>query len=384
MVRQINIFAHQGTMDLTLLPNVSLRANDVINIDGGAVVRLQSGSTLRADNVININVGAVVDVQTGATLHATNAININVGAVVDVQTGATLHADDLINIDRGAVFELRSGATLRSDNAITIDRGTLRLQTGATLAAGSMLVTGGQLTGSGSVDVAGEVLNQGVVAPDTHAALTIEANYRQRVTPTRTGTLRLEFTGEEPDQFSQLIVVGRARLAGTLELVDSEDFVTLPGDVFEVLFYGERSGRFDTISNPDRPGLTYDPQYGDLSLTLSTSAVKGDANLDGRVDETDLTVMAANWKRSVGDRGWIFGDYNEDGTVNLIDLVITADHWQAGVPAGAASPGPLDLQAFMAAVPEPSSAALLIAALPFLLLRRPLRRSPAAVQWHLP
>ena len=63
---------------------------------------------------------------------------------------------------------------------------------------------------------------------------------------------------------------------------------------------------------------------------------KGDTNLDGQVDVTDLGALATNWQTA---SNWVGGDFNYDGFVDVTDLGILATNWQAGVgnPLGAGS-----------------------------------------------
>ena len=80
----------------------------------------------------------------------------------------------------------------------------------------------------------------------------------------------------------------------------------------------------------------------------------GDANLDGKVDGSDVTILAGNWQKGVDDglsASWGEGDFNGDGKVDGSDVTILAGNWQAGVTAVAAS------------VPEPSMIVLLLAAI---------------------
>ena len=77
----------------------------------------------------------------------------------------------------------------------------------------------------------------------------------------------------------------------------------------------------------------------------------GDANLDGQVTATDLNALALNW-RATGVTSWSQGDFTGDGIVDASDLNAMALNWQSGIAAAAtASP---------AAVPEPSSVAMLL------------------------
>lgn len=82
--------------------------------------------------------------------------------------------------------------------------------------------------------------------------------------------------------------------------------------------------------------------------------VAGDANRDGKVDGSDVTILADNWQAGVpnGDSNvtWAMGDFNGDHMVDGSDVTILADNWQYGVTSVAAS------------VPEPSTLVLLLAA----------------------
>ena len=82
--------------------------------------------------------------------------------------------------------------------------------------------------------------------------------------------------------------------------------------------------------------------------------VAGDANGDGKVDGSDVTILAGNWQKGVNDgltATWAEGDFNGDGKVDGSDVTILAGNWQYGVEASSAS------------VPEPSTIILLVSAL---------------------
>ena len=80
-------------------------------------------------------------------------------------------------------------------------------------------------------------------------------------------------------------------------------------------------------------------------------AIAGDANGDGCVDGSDVTILAANWQVGVNDgetATWEMGDFNGDGKVDGSDVTILAGNWQYGITSSAAT------------VPEPSVAVLLL------------------------
>ena len=93
-------------------------------------------------------------------------------------------------------------------------------------------------------------------------------------------------------------------------------------------------------------GIHYNYQIGEIEFYLGeTALIPGDANNDGKVDGSDVTILAGNWQVGVGGVGgatWAMGDFNGDGAVDGSDVTILAGNWQHGVSADAAS------------VPEPS------------------------------
>jgi hypothetical protein len=82
----------------------------------------------------------------------------------------------------------------------------------------------------------------------------------------------------------------------------------------------------------------------------------GDANLDGKVDINDLTIVLSHY----GQTGttWSQGEFTGDGTVDINDLTIVLAHY--GQSLGSSAGG-------MAAVPEPGALVLLTVGLAGLL-----------------
>lgn len=74
-----------------------------------------------------------------------------------------------------------------------------------------------------------------------------------------------------------------------------------------------------------------------------TSAVAGDANGDGRVDVSDLGIIAANYGRTSGAFRYQ-GDFNGDRRVDVSDLGVIAANY--GFGTGAAADFNQDTQAF--------------------------------------
>ena len=67
------------------------------------------------------------------------------------------------------------------------------------------------------------------------------------------------------------------------------------------------------------------------TFTYNFFVLAGDANHDGRVDVTDLGILATNWQSS--GKNFSQGDFNYDGVVDVTDLGILATNWQKSLPA---------------------------------------------------
>lgn len=94
--------------------------------------------------------------------------------------------------------------------------------------------------------------------------------------------------------------------------------------------------------------------------TVVDDAIVGDANMDGEVGLSDLSLLARNWQSGTY---WGVGDVNWDQTVNLSDLSLLARNWGRS-ESDALAPA-------LSTVPEPTTGLLLLTVgLPALLRRR--------------
>ncbi len=107
----------------------------------------------------------------------------------------------------------------------------------------------------------------------------------------------------------------------------------------------------DAESTILRLGFANDPAYVDsivVDLKIGMQNYPGDANHDGRVDEIDATLLAANWGAQ-GGATWNQGDFNGDGNVNNTDAAVIAANWLHNF-----------LEPTAVAVPEPSTTCLFV------------------------
>ena len=75
---------------------------------------------------------------------------------------------------------------------------------------------------------------------------------------------------------------------------------------------------------------TFRGQTVDNTSVLVRYTAAGDGNLDGTVDLTDFTFLAANFNGT--GKTWLQGDYNYDGNVDLTDFTFLASNFNQTLP----------------------------------------------------
>jgi hypothetical protein len=167
---------------------------------------------------------------------------------------------------------------------------------------------------------------------------------------------------------------------GTLDLTNNSFYINYgsnPDPISQIAGYidsgydgGTWKGAGITSSTAQTNSASYGIGYADSAdpgnpagLSRGTIEIKytllGDANLDGKVNGADFTLMAASFNDSVTN-GWDEGDFNYDGKVNGNDFVLLADNFNQFASQSAVSAADLiALNSFAAAnglatnVPEP-------------------------------
>ncbi len=107
---------------------------------------------------------------------------------------------------------------------------------------------------------------------------------------------------------------------------------------------------------------TFHGQSVDNNSILITTALLGDANLDGNVDLSDLSTVLNNFGQSTP--AWTSGNFDNAPTIDLTDLSNVLNNFGAAPLFAVQSP------AIPIATPEPASLALALHAAPLLLKRR--------------
>ena len=113
---------------------------------------------------------------------------------------------------------------------------------------------------------------------------------------------------------------------------------------------GDFSERNHMYLVPLSSGLAFNSASGHSYLPLA-----GDANVDGKVDFSDLLTLAQNYGATGAT--WAQGDFNADGTVDFGDLLALAQNYGQTVDSSqgfALDRGAANVAQDSAAVPEPS------------------------------
>jgi autotransporter-associated beta strand protein len=112
------------------------------------------------------------------------------------------------------------------------------------------------------------------------------------------------------------------------------------------------------------PKTTYKGASVDTSSIIVTAALLGDANIDGKVDLSDLNIVLNNLGSTT--TAWALGNFDHAATIDLTDLNDVLNHLGTSLPAGvAATDG-----GGASAVPEPASLSILGSAAATLMLAR--------------
>jgi len=253
-----------------------------------------------------------------------------------------------------------------SDGAVVI--GDNNSATAALNLSGGKLVTKALLKGDGgSFDFTGGVLsaetvgfdlanNGGTLAPGTEVVgSSIGMTHVMGDLALTSGVLELEVGGTATGEADTLIVDGLTTLGGTLRVVP----IDLGGGLFtpqlgdQVPIVASQlgtGGMFDDFDLPELPaGLEWALMQGAIANYLEVVAatpLAGDYNDDGVVDAADYTV----WRDALASGSPLLNETASPGVVDEEDY----HAWKTGFGAG-------DGGGALAAVPEPSAFALVIA-----------------------
>jgi len=158
---------------------------------------------------------------------------------------------------------------------------------------------------------------------------------------TDSGSLKLVWNEEGSQVFKAYFrEVGQTGWTSLTEDLEVDDWTGLtPESYFTVAVGGFDEGTGQALGDGSKMYLD------DFSIDITPEGTPGDANLDGNVNDDDLSLLLANW--GAGDE-WREGDFNLNRNVNDDDLSLLLANWTG---AGGQAPEPAGLALLMLAVP---------------------------------
>ena len=120
-------------------------------------------------------------------------------------------------------------------------------------------------------------------------------------------------------------------------------------------------GYAENSSLPLGPYTTFRSEPVDDTSILITYTRTGDANLDGVVNDDDVTIVGATYAPGVLQPHWALGDFDYNGFVDDDDVTLLGAFYDPSAPPLAAPTAESAVSA--AAVPEPGTSVLLASAL---------------------
>ena len=93
------------------------------------------------------------------------------------------------------------------------------------------------------------------------------------------------------------------------------------------------------------PYTTFRGQPLDATSIVITYTVTGDANLNGKVDDDDVTIVGATYAPVVPQPHWALGDFDYNGFVNDDDLTLVGALYKTDQAFSHTSPAPAGLMA---------------------------------------
>ena len=288
-----------------------------INLAGGALtihgtLANQTGGTIQGDGNLTADAG----ITNSGTIALAGTSNVT-GAVDNTAAGTI----KLSGVQPNVFFN-----DVVNDGTITIDAGS-----GATFL--------GEFSGANGIGGGGTAFLDGTVSPGHSPA---DISFGGNVSFGGSSSQILELGGlTRGSQYDAIDITGSASLAGTMDVKAINGFTPLPGQSFEVLTFTSRSGDVSVVNQTAFAGLHFTKSYTSNSLTLTASALPGDANLDGVVNVADFNALAGHFNAS--GQSWLAGDFNGDGKVNASDFdLLAANYGQSDLsapPLGLLVPG---------------------------------------------
>jgi len=267
--------------------------NTLLFVEGGSVAKI--GNDLQMGNNANSDMFALTRISNGSTLTVGGNVNMTGYGQLNVTDGSTLTVQKDLNIKPDPIFSASGAMTISGDSAVTVNGtnnngGSVRIDNSSVLTAKSgftqtagntvvdglmnvtgtgMQIQGGSLSGTGVIN--GNVVMGGTLMPgDPTGGLTIAGNYTQ----TYTGTLVEEVGWISGLSNNPLLVLGNAKLAGTLDIKSMLGYFPELGDSYILMLFNSGTGTFSDLEGLDfGGGIGFEVEYEQHDVRLVAKEV---------------------------------------------------------------------------------------------------------------
>jgi hypothetical protein len=210
------------------------------------------------------------------------------------------------------------------------------------------------------------VLNEGALTLQADGGISVLGALTLSASPTArakfdvaNNAVIVDYTGESPAvTFRQQIIAGRGG-AGLGKTWNGPGITSSEAESAAATEPESRSvGYAENSAMPLGPLTTFRGQPVDSTALLLAFTVTGDANLDGVVNDDDVTIVGAAYAPGVTNGSWASGDFDYNGFVDDDDVTLLGVFYDPSAPPLA--PPEVPSAAAVAAVPEPGSLILLV------------------------
>jgi len=332
-----------------------------LSFSGGELSTTSSFTSGRAVTIASA--GGTVNIAPGTTLGIGNSLTWSGGTLNVVSTGtlSIAQTSGTVSVSPGSALNIAAGSSVHVGGSVdpftdsTHSGNHVTIKNNGTFTVAGLNSTIAGITGGGTL-----VVGDGVV----------------------TNTLALA-TNSGQSTVDSLSILGNSSLdIGNNSLIidygsGADPIASIEADISSGYHIGPWTGPGIDSSAAHTSYGSYGVGYADSAdpgnpAGLSSGAIEimytllGDANLDGKVNGADFTLMATNFNDS--GRTWDEGDFNYDGDVNGSDFVILTDNFNQYASQSATSAADLSaLDAFaqanginLTAVPEPACATIIL------------------------
>ncbi|MEX2139344.1 MAG: PEP-CTERM sorting domain-containing protein [Pirellulales bacterium] len=333
--------------------NWSAAANWTGGIPNGTFAQAKFGSVITAPRVVTVNTPVTV-----ARIDFDNTKAYTIGGSNPL-TLETTTGDAEINVVSGS-HTIGAPLTLADNTVVNVAPAASNLSITAMATSGVNVTKAGAGTLTvNNLRAAGLAVNEGTVAVaanGTNAGTSVVGalSIAGGATPTAKFDLvnnaaAIDYTGTSPvATVRQQILAGRgsAGLSATWTGLGITSSAAAAEPQSRSVGYAENSAL------PLGPYTTFRGQPVDDTSVLMAYTRTGDANLDGVVNDDDVTIVGATYAPGVPQPHWALGDFDYNGFVDDDDVTLLGVFYNPGALPLAA---PVAATAGTAPVPEPAS-----------------------------